>query len=130
MVHVGSTPTYRTNPTNKGMKMALIEASEVKVGDKIEVTRTNVRSGTVSKVTLLVSKIDKPIWSGSGYTFWDTDSDGVSVNNTASFSIELIERKPDLAREMLDLYCSYDGTNMNRMARMRAIVKELGLVKG
>ena len=103
--------------------MEKIEADKVRTGDRIVVRFTNAKNGSFSEATFIVAWIEK-MQDGS-YKFYDSEKDALSTRrNSSEAEIFLIERKPDLAREMLDLYNATEG---NRMVRMRALVNGLGL---
>lgn len=106
--------------------MKRISAADVRVGDRITVRHENPKNESKIEVTLTVDEIVRdPISKISRFI----DSYGDSIGSYyygIDGEIFLIERKPDLAREMLDLYNATEG---NRMVRMRALVDQLGLVK-
>ena len=105
--------------------MPKIGASEVRVGDKITVRFTNKKNGSFSEAIFTVDKIEREY--GGSYKFYDSESDSLSTKRgELEAEIFLLERKPDLAREMLDLYNATEG---DRMVRMRALVDQLDLVK-
>lgn len=106
--------------------MNRISAADVRVGDRIAVRHENPK--TESKIEVILT-VDKVVYDPISKISHFMDSDGDSVGSYRygiDGAIFLIERKPDLAREMLDLYNATEG---NRMVRMRALVDQLGLVK-
>ena len=102
--------------------MKKIDKHDVLVGDTIEVVATSP-GGTVSKTRFVVQKL--PLLNSN----WEVD--GVTIFTPRGWheAIFLVDRKPSLAREMLDLYCSFDDSGMNRAKRMHALVEKLKLVK-
>ena len=106
--------------------MNRIGSADVRVGDRITVRHENPKNGSNIVVTLTVDKIVRDPISKISH-FIDSNGDSVaSYRYGIDGEIFLIERKPDLAREMLDLYNATEG---NRMVRMRALVDQLGLQK-
>ena len=111
-----------------------IKYEDILVGDTIKVVITHGASGTRQETTLTVAQ-KKVTYSGEQVLI-DSSDMYLYVSPKAAEKVELylVERKiskeqHELAREMLDLYCSLDDQNMNRMKRMLALVKNLDLTK-